>query len=297
MGGYSLLEKMLFIRTVEQEIAARYPEGRMRTPVHLSIGQEAAAVGVCSALTPDDQIVSTHRSHAHYLAAGGDLNAMIAELYGKGSGCSGGWGGSMHLVDRRVGFMGSTSIVGGTVPIGVGLAWAKKRRKEPGLVVVFHGDAAMETGVWHESVNFAALHKLPVLFVCENNEFSCFTHISERQPKRYLTQLAHGHGLNLMADSGFDPVGISEKTKFFRRSVCKDGPVFFEIATCRYHEHCGPHVDDHLGYRDTAAVDRRKANDLIQNLTPSADMLKRISEAFRLAELAPPPQWVSPYAN
>jgi TPP-dependent pyruvate/acetoin dehydrogenase alpha subunit len=293
----NLIERMLRIRTIEQEIAARYPQGKMRTPVHLSVGQEAAAVGVCAALWPVDQAVSTHRSHAHYLAMGGDLTAMLCELYGKAGGCSGAHGGSMHLVDRSVGFMGSTSIVGGTIPIGVGLAWAKKLRKEMGIVIVFHGDAACEQGVWHESVNFASLHALPVLFVCENNQYSCFTHINERQPRRPITQLAQAHGLRIAKTNSSDPNEIYKMAKSLREVAAQDGPVFFEIANCRYLEHCGPFNDDHLNYRDISAVNYWKASDPLNGMTPSPDVLQEIAQAFRLAESAPDPEHVSVYAE
>lgn len=293
----NLLEKMLRIRTIEQEIAARYPEGQMRTPVHLSVGQEAAAVGVCAALEPGDQAVSTHRSHAHYLAMGGDLKAMLCELYGKAGGCSGAHGGSMHLVDRSVGFMGSTSIVGGTIPIGVGLAWAKKMRNQPGVVVVFHGDAATEQGVWHESLNFASLHKLPVMFVCENNNYSCFTHISDRQPPRPIYNLALAHRLITAATSSNDPESIRHMAAHLRQTCLQDGPVFLEIETCRYLEHCGPNSDDNLNYRSVEVVNRWRQKDLLNGMTPSREMLKEISDAFAAAETAPLPKFVSAYAE
>ena len=293
----SLLEQMLRIRTIELEISRRYPEGKMRTPTHLSVGQEAAAVGVCSVLKPGDQVVSTHRAHAHYLAMGGSLNALIAELYGRATGCSGGMGGSMHLVDRSVGFMGSTSIVGGTIPIGVGLAWAKKLRKEPGIVVVFHGDAAVEEGVWHESANFASLHKLPVLFVCENNSYSCYTHISERQPDRPLTRLAQGHRLGLYSTNSRDPYKIAGIARQVRAAVESKGPIFLEIKTDRYLEHCGPNGDDHLNYRDVKMLERIKQDDPIKGIEPGTDLLGGVRKAFELAEASPNPVQVPVYAN
>src|SRR3990167_9152776 len=143
------------IRMVEEEISRRYGEKKMRCPVHLSIGQELNASTVCQYLTKDDQMVSTHRGHAHYLAKGGSLEKFIAELYGKTTGCSGGLGGSMHLCDRSVGFLGSTSIVGGTIPIGVGLAFSNKLQRKENIVVVCMGDAAIEEGIFWESWNFA----------------------------------------------------------------------------------------------------------------------------------------------
>lgn len=293
VAAMTLLEKMLRIRTIELEIAMRYPEGKMRTPVHLSVGQEAPAVGVCAALQPGDQVVSTHRSHAHYLAMGGDLKAMLCELYGKRGGCSGGHGGSMHLVDRSVGFMGSTSIVGGTIPIGVGLAFAKKMRKESGIVVVFHGDGACEQGVWHESLNFASLHKLPVLFVCENNGFSCNTHISERQPDRTIIRMAQGHGLQVLWTNTMYPEVIASMAANLRSVVLADGPCFLEVQTCRMLEHCGPNMDD----RDPEMLRHWQMNDPLQSFAPTAEMLEEITAAFKAAEADEYSEPVGMYAD
>jgi pyruvate dehydrogenase E1 component alpha subunit len=178
-----LLHEMIRIRFVEEEIARRYGENKMRCPVHLSVGQEAVAVAAGKALRVDDMAVSGHRAHAHYLGKGGNLTAMLAELMGKASGCSGGKGGSMHLIDESVGFMGSTAIVAGTVPVGVGLAYGMKLAATDQVACVFLGDAVAETGVFYESLNFAALKSLPVLFVCENNLYSVYTPLHKRQPE------------------------------------------------------------------------------------------------------------------
>lgn len=276
-----LHEQMLRIRSVEKEIARRYPDGKMRTPVHLSIGQEFAAVGVCSALGSDDLVVSTHRSHAHYLAKGGNLNAFIAELHGKATGCSGGFGGSMHLVDRAAGFYGSTSIVGGTIPVGVGLAFSKVYKGQPGIVVIFHGDAAVEEGVWHESVNFAVLHKLPVLFVCENNGYSCYTPLNQRQPREDFRALSIGHGLNYFANRRRRVADVHRAMKFlmFRQAW----PALLEIRCERWMEHCG--VKQEIKGKD--------------EITGRGDIEieAEIEEAFRLAEEAPWPKPMSMYAN
>ena len=163
---------MLYIRTVEERIADMYPEQEMRCPVHLSIGQEAAEAGSGLALERSDYALSGHRSHGHYLAKGGDLKSMMAEIYGKATGCSGGKGGSMHLIDLDAGFLGAVPIVGSTIPIGVGTAFGSKSKGENRVTMIFFGDGATETGVFHESLNFAALHKLPVVFLCENNLYS-----------------------------------------------------------------------------------------------------------------------------
>lgn len=268
--------QMLRIRMVEEAIATRYPEGKMRTPVHLSIGQESAAVGVCASLDKNDLVVSTHRSHAHYLAKGGDLNAFIAELYGKATGCSGGYGGSMHLVDRSCGFMCSTSIVGGTIPVGVGMAFAKKFKGEPGVVAIFHGDAAVEEGVWHESVNFAVLHQLPVLFVCENNGFSCYTPLKDRQPRENFADLAKAHGLWYFSSS-------SDVSNVLSKSLDAKGlvPSFLEINCERWYEHCG--VKKEIDEQDELS-------------SMDGSMFKdEIEAAFKFAEESPWPAPMSLY--
>ena len=162
----------------------------MRCPVHLSVGQEAAAVGACAALRPDDRIVSTHRCHGHYLAKGGDLAAMIAELHGKQTGCCGGRGGSMHLFDERAGVVASVPVVGSSIPLGVGIALNFQQRGEDKVCVAFLGDAAVEEGAFHEAANFAVVHRLPVIFLVENNLYSVYTRIEQRQPERPLAQLA-----------------------------------------------------------------------------------------------------------
>ena len=172
----SIFKMMLKIRLAEETIAERYSEQKMRCPTHLCIGQEAVSSAVGHSLKKSDYAVSTHRSHGHYLGKGGDLNKMIAEIYGKETGCSKGYGGSMHLVDKDVGFMGSTAIVGNSIPVGIGLALASKLNKSDIVTAIFLGEGAIEEGVFAESVNFAAQSKLPVLFVCENNLYSVFFH-------------------------------------------------------------------------------------------------------------------------
>lgn len=245
-----LEESMIFIRMLEEEIARRYSEQEMRCPVHLSIGQEACAVGVASQLRTKDLMVSTHRSHAHYLAKGGDPYRMLCELYGRADGCSRGQGGSMHLVDWSVGFAGSTSIVGGTIPIGVGLAFAAKQKKEDQIVAVCLGDAAIEEGVFHEASNFASLHKLPVIFVVENNLYSCYTHIRDRQPNRPLSKIAEAHDLNYLEEDGNNVAYVAQSAGMITQAIRDEsGPWFLELKTYRKIEHCGPNQDDHLNYR------------------------------------------------
>jgi len=246
-----MLMEMLRIRLVEEEIAELYMGQEMRCPVHLSIGQEAVAVGVCSVLDSNDWVLSGHRCHAHYLAKGGDLKRMLAEIYGKASGCCGGKGGSMHLTDLAAGFIGATPIVGSTVPIAVGAALTTQMRKERRTVVIFLGDGAMETGVVHESLNFAVLRDLPVIFACENNLYSVYSPLSVRQPMhRSLSQLAAGHGITTMKTDGNNVEAVHEISKAALKHIrAGNGPVFLELPTYRWREHCGPNYDNDIGYR------------------------------------------------
>lgn len=241
---------MYYIRQVEQGIVDRYADQEMRCPVHLSIGQEATAVGVSSALLATDKVYSNHRCHAHYLAKGGDLYRMLCEIYGKADGCVGGRGGSMHLMDRTVGVEISIPIVGSSVPLAVGQALFDRRRGNGQVTVCYLGDGALEEGVFHECANFAALHELPVLFACENNLYSVYTPLNQRQPDRPLTDLAEAHGIEAVKVDGNDVESIATAASA-AVSALRDGkgPIFLEMPTYRFREHCGPNDDDHLGYR------------------------------------------------
>ncbi|BCB26939.1 acetoin dehydrogenase [Sulfurimicrobium lacus] len=251
-----LFKSMLRIRRIEEALADRYAEQEMRCPMHLCIGQEAIAVGVCAALHPTDRVFSNHRAHGHYLAKGGNLNAMLAELYGRATGCCGGRGGSMHLIDLDVGFMGSTPIVGGTVPLAVGSAWASSLKQSDQVTVVFFGDGCFEEGVVHESLNFAALHKLPVLFVCENNDFSVYTRRNERQPDRPIYRLAEAHGMAAFSGNGNDVEEVLNiSSEAIDNARLGRGPQFIEFRTYRWREHCGPNFDDDLNYRSTQEIE------------------------------------------
>ena len=246
----SLYRSMLRIRRIEEAIAERYSAQEMRCPVHLSIGQEAVAVGVCEALAPGDGVFSGHRAHAHYLAKGGDLKAMLAEIYGREDGCCRGVGGSMHIIDLAAGFLGAVPIVGATVPLAVGAAWAAKLRHEDKVYVVFFGDGTFEEGVVHESLNFAVLHNLPILFVCENNLYACYSRLSDRQPDRPIHAVAAAHGCQTFTADGNDVQAVYDAANAAVTSLRAGGaPAFLECATYRWREHCGPNLDDDLGYR------------------------------------------------
>ena len=242
---------MLRIRMVEETIADRYAGQEMRCPVHLSIGQEGVAVGVSAALQKQDYVMSTHRCHAHYLAKGGDLKRMIAEIYGKETGCTGGFGGSMHLIDLSVNMLGSTPIVGSCMPVAVGTAFGSWLKGEKRVSVLYFGEGTTEEGTFLESLNFAALKRLPVIFVCENNLYSVYSPMSVRQPeRRNRLAIAKAHGME-----GFEGDGnqVEEVTQVTREAVERAreglGPSFLEFSTYRWREHCGPNYDNDIGYR------------------------------------------------
>lgn len=249
-----LYREMLRIRLVEERLADIYPQQKIRCPMHLSIGQEAVAVGVCSSLREQDGIFSTHRAHAHYLAKGGSLPKMIAEMYGKESGCCGGIGGSMHLIDLSVNMLGSTPIVGGSLPVAVGTAFANKLKGSDAVTVCFFGDGMTEEGVFSESLNFSAVHELSILFVCENNLYSVYSPLSVRQhEKRSITGIADAHGVHALHADGnsiHEVVKTSDETVSSVRSG--NGPALIEYSTYRWRAHCGPDFDNDIGYRDEA---------------------------------------------
>lgn len=299
---------MYFIRLVEEEIANRYSDGKMRCPVHLSIGQEGVPAGFALAVSERDYAVSTHRGHAHYLAKGGDLKAMIAEIYGKLTGCSKGKGGSMHLIDLSVNFMGSTAIVGNTIPIGVGLGLSVKIKNEDRISCIFLGDGAVEEGVFFESLNFAAVKNLPVVFICENNLYSVYSPLVVRQPStREISKMVSAFGVNAIREDGNDAELVFQTlNRTFSEIRHGGGPRFIEFSTYRWREHCGPSFDDELGYRSAEEVTFWKERDPIEVLSKrisgecedfesvlDADLTKikfEISAAFKYAEDSPFPE-------
>jgi pyruvate dehydrogenase E1 component alpha subunit len=297
---------MLFIRMVEETMANRYAEQEMRCPVHLSVGQEATAVGVCQALRISDRIFSTHRCHAHYLAKGGDLKAMIAEIYGKAAGCIGGRGGSMHLTDPEKGMIASVPIVASSIPLAVGSGLADKIDRSDRVSVAFIGDASIEEGVFHESANFASLNMLPVLFICENNLYSVYSHLNQRQPSRPLTNVAVAHDMHAAHADGNDVEAVLKVTsEAVSRARSGNGPSFLQFDTYRWREHCGPAFDNNLGYRSVEEYEEWRAKDPIEitrrklralNLLSeteekhmAAELQAKIDEAFAFAKAAPLP--------
>lgn len=289
------------IRRVEEEIARVYPTDRIKSPVHLSIGQEAAAVGVCDVLAPDDVVAPTYRCHAAYLAKGGDLRAMIAELYGRDTGCARGKGGSMHLAALGQGVLGASAVVGTTIPVAVGYALAIRRRGERRVVVAYLGDGATEEGVFYESLNFAALHRLPVLFVCENNGYAIHTPTRARWAQPDLCARVAGFGVVATRIEDGDIIRLrraaEEAVAGLRRG--STGPVLIECAVYRWREHVGPGEDYDAGYRDRDELAPWTERDPMTRLAKWVPAVRRtaidaaieseIAEAFAFAETSPWP--------
>ncbi len=296
------------IRRVEEEVAKVYPTDVIKSPVHLSIGQEAAAVGVCEALQPNDVVSGTYRGHAVYLAKGGDLKAMIAELYGKASGCAAGKGGSMHMIDIAHNVLGTSAVVGTTVPIAAGHAWAQKQSRSGRVVVAFFGDGATEEGSFSETLNFAALHKLPILFVCENNFYAIHTPLDKRWATRELCERVGTYGIPTakIEDGDVDSIYTAAAAAIaaIRRG---EGPAFIEIHAYRWREHVGPAEDFGAGYRSTAEAEPWRAQDPVERVGARLDPAQRheidqaieqeIAEAFAFAEGSPFPAIEELYAN
>lgn len=290
-----LLYDTLRIRLVELRIIQLYPSDKIQSPVHLSIGQEAVAAGACAALRPGDLVFGSYRSHAFYLAKGGDLRQMMAELYGKATGCCGGKAGSMHLAAPDVGFMGSSAIVASTIPHAVGAALAAKRRSTDQIVVAVFGDGATEEGVYHESLNFAALHQLPVLFLCENNGFAVHSRISARQSYDLLEH-ADSYGIpTRLCAKGNDPRAVHDTVAAAAERVrLESRPMVIVVDTYRQMEHVGIGEDHHVGYRSPAEAEPWRRTDplviesaLVARFTPQ--ILREIDDAVAFAEQSPWP--------
>jgi len=254
-----LYREMLRIRDAQLRIESLYHLDEMKTPVHLCIGQEAVAVGVCAALGRTDYISSNHRGHGHYLAKGGSLKAMIAELYCRETGCSKGRGGSMHLIDKSVGHLGSSSIVGGGIPLGTGMGLAIKMRGEKKVSVVFFGDGAADEGVLYESINYAMLRQLPVIYVFENNQYSVCSRTSARQAAPLVFHSAPRRLLNAVKVDGNDVLAVYEAAqKAVDRARKGMGPSLIECVTYRIMGHSGG-FDTALGYRSKREVAKWQA--------------------------------------
>lgn len=262
-----IFEKLYLIRRVEEEIIRIYPSDKIKSPVHLSIGQEYVSVGVCEALMEDDIVFGTYRGHALYLAKGGSLNEMMAELYGKKTGCTGGKGGSMHLIDDGVGMMGTSAIVSTSLPHAAGYAYALKIKRSSSIVSCFFGDGATEEGVFYETLNFAALKKLPVLFVCENNQYAIYTHINDRLANTDLCGRVESFGIPAQKIESGDILDVyNVSCDLVNRIRHGEGPFFLEVDTYRWFDHVGPLEDWGLGKRSREEADKWIKNDQLKIL-------------------------------
>ena len=270
----------LRIRSVEERIASEYSSAQMRCPVHLSIGQEIVSAVVGINQTRTDTAVSSHRAHAHYLAKGGDLYRMIAEIYGKVTGCCKGRGGSMHLIDLIAGFIGSSAIVGNSIPIGVGSGLSHKLNKSDALSFIFLGDGATEEGSFYESMNFSIVQDLPTVYICENNLYSVYTDLTPRQPaKRNIFEMVGAMGVKSVKIDSRDPVACLEQTDALITEARKtQKPLFIEYDTYRWLEHCGPNDDDSLGYRPEGELEKWKSQDPLEKLKKILIQDHKISE-------------------
>ena len=252
-----IYQKMQLIRLYDEKIIEEYNNQMMRCPVHLSIGQEGISAGVLNAMKVKDVVMSNHRAHGHYLAKDGDIKKMTLEIFGKKDGCAGGKGGSMHLIDLKKNFFGSTPIVASTIPILTGIAFADKIKKiKDRISIIFFGDGAYESGNFHECLNFASTNNLKILFICENNFFSVYSPLNLRQPKKNaIYKVANSHNIYSKLINGNKPDDVYKISKLLRSRILKTkSPCFLELNTYRYYEHCGPNRDDHLNYRDQKIV-------------------------------------------
>lgn len=268
-------KKIFLIRKTEEKIAQDYSNQLMRCPVHLSIGQECVPAVLSHFVNKNDLAVSTHRGHAHYVAKNGDLKKMIAEIFGKVTGCSKGKGGSMHLIDKSVGFYGTSAIVGNSIPVGTGLSYNFLKSNNKNLSIVFLGEGATEEGVFYESLNLAAVKKLPTLFVCENNLYSVYSPLKVRQPKnRNIKEMVKSIGVNSIESDGNDVKKVfnacKKGTDYVRN---KRKPFFILFNNYRWREHCGPNYDNNIGYRTEKEFLSWKKHDTLQK---SYNLLKKL---------------------
>lgn len=265
------LRDMLVIRLAEEGISDLAKSQAAKTPCHLGIGQEAVAVGISAGLVSSDRVFGGHRSHPHYLALGGDLDALLAEVLGKAAGASNGMGGSMHLYASDIGFHGSVPIVGATIPIAVGAALASKMDQDGSIAVCYFGDGACEEGVFHESLNLAAVQKLPVLFVCENNLFSSHLDIKDRQPGDRVARFADAHCVASSTVDGNDVVAMRNSAqRHIAQLRAGNGPAMIEAVTYRHRGHVGPNEDIDVGVRRSLSeLEDWKARDPVRRLHDS----------------------------
>ena len=270
-----ILTKMLTIRFAEEAVAHLVESREALCPCHLGIGQEAVGVGIATVLRSTDRAYGNHRSHSHYLAMGGGLFEMFAEILGKEAGASHGMGGSMHLQAPEVGFCGSVPIVGATIPVAVGAALAAKMDGKGDVALCFFGDGACEEGVMHESLNLASIYKVPVLFICENNLYASHLDIQQRQPTDSTSRFAAAHSIPYQVVDGNDVLAVSRATSDLVKAARETGsPGFLEAVTFRWRGHVGPKEDIDVGVR---------RNPEILKAWKRRDPVRRLCEAMTAA--------------
>ena len=296
-----LYRSMYLIRRVEEEIIRLYPTDKIKSPVHLSIGQEAVSAAVCDHLDKTDVLFGTNRGHALYLAKGGDVPRMMAELYGKVDGCARGKAGSMHLVDPSVNMMGTSAVVATGISNAVGAALALKMQRSKAIVVCFFGEGATDEGAWHESMNFASLKKLPILFVCENNFFAIYSHVRDRLAGPGLQARAKAYGSPAELIEDHEPMKLHERAGAAVAAVRSgSGPRFLECMTYRWRDHVGPGEDRIHQYRPDDELDAKIEGDnlkIVAELLPAdlrksieAAEEKRVADAIAFAEASTFPE-------
>ena len=279
-NALALLRDMLRIRRFEERCAELYGESKIRGFLHLYIGEEAVAVGAVRALGPEDAIVATYREHGHALVRGVSANAIMAEMYGRREGCCRGRGGSMHLFDAATRFYGGNAIVGGGLPIAVGLALADRLQGRAGVTAAFFGEGAVAEGAFHESMNLAALWRLPVAFFCENNFYAMGTALARSESQTDLCAKAAAFGMPATKVDGMDVIAVHEAAREAVRQVRGGGPVFVEFQTYRYRAHS---MFDPDLYRDRAEIEAWKKRGPIHNLSNRLKALGKLTEAQFLA--------------
>jgi pyruvate dehydrogenase E1 component alpha subunit len=272
-----LLRRMWLIRAFEEKVSALYAERQIVGLLHLGIGQEAVAVGALSLLRDDDYVYGGHRSHGHAIAKGADVNKLMAEIAGRATGYCGGKGGSMHVVAKECGFITATGVVGGTIPLALGAAFAAKERKNGQLAVVFFGDGAGQAGPFHESLNIASLWHLPVIFICENNGYAEFTPLSAHTKIERLAQHAKTYGIPASTIDGNDLFAVRDAmTKAVKKCRAGKGPVFVECLTHRMRGH---YEGDPAKYRELSQLAEWKKKDPIARVARALKSKKAITDA------------------
>ena len=274
------LRKLIEVRCAEEKIGDEFGKSVIKCPCHLVIGQEAPAVGVAAHIRKGDRVFGAHRSHAHFLALGGSLHHLLAEVLGKDTGCSRGMGGSMHLLDRAHNFYGSVPIVGATIPIATGAALAAKMDAGGGVAISYLGDGATEEGVFHESLNFASVFKLPAIYVVENNLFSSHLHISLRQPFDSICRYAVAHGVTWQRVDGNDTVAMARAAGTAIAAARNgSGPQLIEAVTYRWRGHVGHREDNDVGVQRKEGHAEWKKRDPISRLAIAMIAAGHLTEA------------------